>query len=233
MRETDVQYLVCHRCDIALAFRVINERREGRVHTATLQCPACAAAYPVIRGIPRFVPNENYASSFGLQWTRHARTQYDSHRGLWLSEQRFCAETRWPRDLSGRSSSRSAAAAGGSPSRRRRPARSSCRRTTATRSTPTQPAQPLTDRRFSPTRFAEGPFFGLRLGSPSWRRQLTPNRDTSSLCKAALRRHSGRGHESSDQCGAARFPTVAAARRRRRERSARPGVDSRRLKADR
>lgn len=34
--------------------------------------------YPVIRGVPRFVPKENYADSFGWQWNRWARVQFDS-----------------------------------------------------------------------------------------------------------------------------------------------------------
>jgi SAM-dependent methyltransferase len=54
-----------------------------------------------VRGIPRFVPRENYASGFGLEWTIHAKTQYDSYTGLKISEDRFFGETGWPRDLTG------------------------------------------------------------------------------------------------------------------------------------
>lgn len=46
-------------------------------------------AYPVIRGIPRFVSSENYAQAFGDQWNRFPRTQLDSHTGLALSEDRL------------------------------------------------------------------------------------------------------------------------------------------------
>lgn len=53
-----------------------------------------------MRYIPRFVPMENYAVNFGYQWTKHARTQYDSQTGLKVSEKRFFNETHWPRDLS-------------------------------------------------------------------------------------------------------------------------------------
>jgi ubiquinone/menaquinone biosynthesis C-methylase UbiE len=66
-----------------------------------LVCAACGREFPVISGIPRFVPRENYASGFGLEWTRHARTQYDSYSGLKVSEQRFFSQTGWPRDLRG------------------------------------------------------------------------------------------------------------------------------------
>jgi 2-polyprenyl-3-methyl-5-hydroxy-6-metoxy-1,4-benzoquinol methylase len=54
--------------------------------------------YPVIRGIPRFVPSENYASSFGYQWNRFRREQIDACNGTQQSERRFRAETAWDRD---------------------------------------------------------------------------------------------------------------------------------------
>ena len=45
--------------------------------------------YPVIKGIPRFVPAENYASDFGRQWQMFPATQLDSHTGVPMSEQRL------------------------------------------------------------------------------------------------------------------------------------------------
>jgi len=42
----------------------------------------------------------NYAESFGFQWNRFARTQLDEEGGR-LSEERFFAQTRWPRSLRG------------------------------------------------------------------------------------------------------------------------------------
>ena len=59
-------------------------------------------AFPIIGGIPRLCPPENYASSFGEQWNRFQRTQIDSHLGSSPSEQRFFAETNWrPEELDG------------------------------------------------------------------------------------------------------------------------------------
>jgi len=49
----------------------------------------------VIGEIPRFVPKENYAESFGLQWNRFASTQIDSKVGTTRSENRFREETLW------------------------------------------------------------------------------------------------------------------------------------------
>jgi SAM-dependent methyltransferase len=60
----------------------------------SLRCP-CGAAFPVLDGVPRFVPAENYASSFGLQWNQFRRTQLDSYSGLPISRQRFLRYTGW------------------------------------------------------------------------------------------------------------------------------------------
>ena len=52
-----------------------------RVASDSFTCELAGHAYPVIDGIPRFVPSEGYASSFGFEWHRHAATQLDSHSG--------------------------------------------------------------------------------------------------------------------------------------------------------
>jgi len=60
-----------------------------------LTCPNCSKVFPVVGEIPRFVPKENYAESFGLQWNRFANTQIDSKVGTNRSETRFRDETLW------------------------------------------------------------------------------------------------------------------------------------------
>ena len=60
-----------------------------------LRCTACSIDFPVIGEIPRFVPKENYAESFGIQWNRFASTQIDSKVGTTRSENRFREETLW------------------------------------------------------------------------------------------------------------------------------------------
>lgn len=45
--------------------------------------------YPIVAGVPRFVPEENYAQAFGEQWVRFPRTQLDSATGLTLSRDRL------------------------------------------------------------------------------------------------------------------------------------------------
>lgn len=82
-------------------FRDIIKEENDFVITGVLRCIKCLKEFDIIRAIPRFVSRENYASSFGLQWTKHARTQYDSYSGIKTSEQRFFDETGWPRKMEG------------------------------------------------------------------------------------------------------------------------------------
>ncbi len=51
--------------------------------------------YPVIKGIPRFVPQSNYADNFGMQWNHFRQTQLDSHSGHLISSDRFWQATGW------------------------------------------------------------------------------------------------------------------------------------------
>lgn len=46
-------------------------------------------SFPIVNGIPRFVPSDNYASSFGLQWNEYRTTQLDSHTRLTISRDRL------------------------------------------------------------------------------------------------------------------------------------------------
>lgn len=45
--------------------------------------------YPIKNSIPRFVPTDNYASGFGLQWNEFRTTQLDSHTGVSISRNRL------------------------------------------------------------------------------------------------------------------------------------------------
>ena len=45
--------------------------------------------YPIVNGIPRFVPENNYADAFGEQWNRFPKIQLDSYNGQSLSEIRL------------------------------------------------------------------------------------------------------------------------------------------------
>lgn len=45
--------------------------------------------FPVVNEIPRFVPENNYASAFGLQWKTFAKTQLDSFSGTRITRDRL------------------------------------------------------------------------------------------------------------------------------------------------
>jgi len=88
-----LKLFVCPACGGALAV--------SAGASASLSCESCRTKYPIVNGIPRFVSSENYASSFGMQWNRHRRTQLDSYTGLPLSRERLFAATKWPDRLEG------------------------------------------------------------------------------------------------------------------------------------
>lgn len=58
--------------------------------------------YPIRDFVPRFVPETNYADSFGMQWNRFRQTQLDSYSGQPISAYRFWRATGWkPEELNG------------------------------------------------------------------------------------------------------------------------------------
>jgi len=102
MNLKHLSLLVCPTCRQALRVSACEQGDDARVIEGTLSCDGCHAQYPLVGGVPRFVPRENYASGFGLEWNIHARTQYDSYSGLTVSRDRFFSQTQWPSDLAGK-----------------------------------------------------------------------------------------------------------------------------------
>lgn len=49
----------------------------GMIRSGLLRTPS-GNEYPILRGIPRFVAAEQYATSFGYEWTRWPRLQFES-----------------------------------------------------------------------------------------------------------------------------------------------------------
>jgi len=102
MKKEDLQFLRCPACGGELAL-ASGEARDGDVEMGTLRCEGCGATFPIERRVPRFVPSESYANSFGFQWNAFRKTQLDSTTGLPISRDRFFAETRWkPEELAGK-----------------------------------------------------------------------------------------------------------------------------------
>ncbi len=42
------------------------------------ECPGCKTCFPLVRGVPRFVESDAYASSFSFEWNRHRLTELDT-----------------------------------------------------------------------------------------------------------------------------------------------------------
>jgi SAM-dependent methyltransferase len=103
MQRKALDIFACQKCgatlrvtDVESEDAVTNEIIEGR-----LECSACHAAAPIVRSLPRFVPTESYAESFGFQWNRFDRLQVDKFMHNDLSRDRFYATTGWPSSLAG------------------------------------------------------------------------------------------------------------------------------------
>lgn len=100
----------------------VSESRPARLDFSPYRCPSIGAAlhfepaspgstsgvltsdggprYRVDDGLPRFVEDEGYSSSFGFQWKKHDRSQIDSENGSTITRDRFFKGTRWPTDMS-------------------------------------------------------------------------------------------------------------------------------------
>ncbi len=97
MKHQLLDLLCCLECkgDLTLSEA---EEANGEVESGQLVCIACNRHYPIVNGVPRFVPSENYAHNFGFQWNHFRRTQLDSYSGLQISRERFFRETGWNAD---------------------------------------------------------------------------------------------------------------------------------------
>jgi SAM-dependent methyltransferase len=102
MKRALLEILRCLSCSGAL--RLVEEHEaSGEIDSGLLLCRGCAAEYPVVRSIPRFVPSPGYTGNFGFQWNEFRRTQLDSCSRLTLSRDRFFRQTGWtPQSLRGR-----------------------------------------------------------------------------------------------------------------------------------
>jgi len=99
MKRLLLEILACPKCKGQLSIDDADEI----IKSGELACAGCSAVYPIVNGIPRFVPVDNYAASFGYQWNEFRKEQIDSFNGTTLSADRFWSETGWkPEQLEGR-----------------------------------------------------------------------------------------------------------------------------------
>ncbi|SNQ62992.1 methyltransferase domain-containing protein [Candidatus Methanoperedens nitratireducens] len=98
MKESIINDLYCPACQGKLECRV-TEAKNNEIEAGVLTCKNCPGNYPVRDYIPRFVKEDNYAASFGLEWNKHSRTQIDKFNGTNISRDRFYSQTKWDKDL--------------------------------------------------------------------------------------------------------------------------------------
>src|SRR5689334_13682282 len=76
MHQSFVQLLACPVCKGDLHVESATPPAQT-VEEGNLLC-ANGHTFPVVRGIPRFVASDGYASNFGFEWNLHNKTQLDT-----------------------------------------------------------------------------------------------------------------------------------------------------------
>lgn len=92
---------MCDKCRGECLHVTASKRKKNLIQEGSLNCKECGRVINITKGVPRFVENKNYAEGFGFQWTKHAKTQYDSYTSSNLSKKRFFDETQWSSSLKG------------------------------------------------------------------------------------------------------------------------------------
>ncbi len=101
----NIELLSLLRCPVSgQPFRVAEAvYSSGKISAGWLISESGEFRYPIRDGIPRFVPESNYADNFGMQWNTFRQTQLDTFSGHQISADRFWNATGWhPAELSGK-----------------------------------------------------------------------------------------------------------------------------------
>ena len=77
MNPLHLRWLACPETQDPLKLEVHEATSHGCIKSGLLRSPA-GRGYPIVRGIPRFVSQEHYSQSFGYEWTRWPRVQFES-----------------------------------------------------------------------------------------------------------------------------------------------------------
>lgn len=103
MNRKALGVLACQKCggSLTVVSAAADDPATGEIFEGVLECYDCRGQVSIVRGIPRFVSSESYASSFGFQWNRFDQLQVDSIMHNDLSRDRFYATTGWKSRLQG------------------------------------------------------------------------------------------------------------------------------------
>lgn len=78
MHSKFVEILRCPKSGERLTLEVDELFSNGSIKKGTLKTESGNHRYPILKGIPRFVDKEVYAQSFGYEWRRWSRVQFES-----------------------------------------------------------------------------------------------------------------------------------------------------------
>ena len=98
MQTKLLEVLACPKCGGDFTCTATTRDNGGEVVEGRLDCLKEGHQFPIEEAIPRFVPRENYAQSFGYQWNKFKLEQIDSKNATRLSANRFYSETGWTRE---------------------------------------------------------------------------------------------------------------------------------------
>jgi SAM-dependent methyltransferase len=94
MKTSALDVIVCPACKGELALET-TVKEAAEIVEGRLTCRHCARAFPITKGVPRFVPQDAYAQSFGYQWNWFRTVQLDSINQTPESEQALVGATGW------------------------------------------------------------------------------------------------------------------------------------------
>ena len=78
MKEKFISLLQCPKSKEGLILKKALYYKDGRIESGELTTANGTYSYPIINGIPRFVDTELYSESFGYEWKKWSKVQYES-----------------------------------------------------------------------------------------------------------------------------------------------------------
>ncbi|MBI2547970.1 methyltransferase domain-containing protein [Candidatus Woesearchaeota archaeon] len=95
MNPSFLQWLRCAACRGELKIHKYKQKTGKEIVEGLIRCISCKKEFPIVNGIPRMVPKENYADSFGMEWNLHLKTMLDSATGKPIIYNTVVERTGW------------------------------------------------------------------------------------------------------------------------------------------
>ena len=77
MKEKFIDILCCPKTNTNLKLKNPVYSSQGEIESGQLISENNEHSYPIIKGIPRFVDAEFYSKSFGYEWKKWSKVQYE------------------------------------------------------------------------------------------------------------------------------------------------------------